>query len=379
MSIDSKIVIVKVMEMNGNRNDYAFKKAIELAQDVDIEPINYPENSSFDEKQEGEEILLLKEIASNEDMPEDARKSAASALMFSLSPLEKLKDKLPIKNRKAKKNTIVSKVFSKAINKIKNDPEKTMQIVDNLPPGLKKFGMKTFGIVGGAVVGAKMGAMAGSFAGDYLGENQLSEVYKNLKKMNEELVEKEKQLRETLIQTAKNYLSSQISKFIKISFSNKYRRSLEILLLYLFSIMFSVSPIFGKRISSYIAALLMAASIALFLIGVIRTTRSLFPYVRSIYKEKSVVNGVLVELKKLNESFAKGEKLIQSMNITLTDRELMPLVKEVLRLFKKQIIIYIVGFIMITMGFFLIKHGVILQTTELSALQIILYPFFALK
>lgn len=366
------------MDLNDRKYDVNLKRAQDLAEDVEIESISYPEETENDELNGDEEVLLLKEIASDREVPLDARKSAISALLCNFAPLERLRSKLSARDPKPKKNTLMSKLFGKTIEKIKRDPEKAMHVVDNLPPRLKKFGMKTFGLFGGAVVGAKMGAMAGSFAGNYLEENQLTDVYKNLKKMNEDLIEKEHQLKETLVKTAKNYIKSQMTKFIRLSFSNKYRRSLEILLLYLFSIMFSVTPIFGKRLSAYISAMLMASSILLFIVGLIRTARSLIPYVISVIRERSVVDGVLIELRKLNEHVAKGEKLLQSMNIELSDRELMPIAREVLMLLRKQIAFYIVGFIMISLGFFLIKQGVILQTTELSAIQIILYPFYAL-
>ena len=93
-------------------------------------------------------------------------------------------------------------------------------------------------------------------------------------------------------------------------------------------------------------------------------------------KERSLSKGILVELRKLNKNIAKGEKLLAAFHIELTDKELLPIVKEVLICFRKQIALYAAGIIVITLGFFLVKHALILQTTELSTLQIVAYPYY---
>ncbi|MBR1918519.1 MAG: DUF1232 domain-containing protein [Spirochaetales bacterium] len=349
-------------EAGSEEIEQAFEKVDTLEKDRKISPI-------------WEKIQLLKAMARSADIPRSAKKAAIGALLYLVSPFDVIPDHIPGAGL-VDDVFVVTRFFHKAVDAIKKNPEKALEVIDSLPPGLKKVGMKTFGVVGGAVVGAKMGAIAGDMAGTYLEDNRLADLYRNLKRMNEELVEREKKLRQTLIKYAHRYLAGHVSKLIMTSFQNRYRRGLEILLLYLLSILFVISPIFGPVASSWVSAILMTASFLLFVVGLVRTARIVLPYAESAMKERSLSKGILVELRKLNKNIAKGEKLLAAFHIELTDKELLPIVKEVLICFRKQIALYAAGIIVITLGFFLVKHALILQTTELSTLQIVAYPYY---
>ncbi len=371
------------MEFDEKRSEEALRLAGELADNARVEEIEKAvEKVDSLEKKKGisavwEKVQLLKAMVKVGDLPKGARRAAVGALLYLVSPFDIIPDHIPGAGL-VDDAFVVTKFFKTAVDAIKKNPEKALEVIDSLPPGLKKVGMKTLGVVGGAVVGAKMGSIAGDMAGTYLQDNRLADLYRNLKKMNEELVEREKKLRQMLIKYAHSYLAGHVSKLIMTSFQNKYRRGLEILLLYLLSIMFVLSPIFGPVASSWVSAVLMTASFVLFFIGLVRTVRTVFPYARSVIKEKSLTKGILVELRKLNKNIAKGEKLLSAFHIELTDKELMPIVKEVLVCFRKQIALYVAGFIIITLGFFLMKHAIILQTTDVTTMQILAYPFYSI-
>ncbi len=381
MSFGSIVAILVYMDIEEIKTEEALKLAEKMAEDAKVEEIDRAVDEVDNLKDRKglatvwEKVQLLKALVKTYDIPKNARKAAVGAILYLVSPFDLIPDHLHGKGF-VDDVFVITSFYKKAVDAIKKDPEKALEIVDSLPPGLKKIGAKTFGVVGGAVVGAKMGSLAGDMAGTYLQDNRLSDLYKNLKKMNQDLVERERKLRDMLIKYAHRYLSGYVSKIIMTAFQNKYRRGLEILLLYLLSIMFVISPIFGEVISAWISAILMSASFILFLVGLFRTARMAYPYVRSVVKERSMTKGLLVELRKFNKNIAKGEKLLAAFHIELTDKELMPIVKEVIVCFRKQIALYVVGFVLITLGFFLVKHAVILQTTDATTLQILAYPFY---
>lgn len=368
------------MEITKGQKDAALEKARQMAVDADETKVDDALGKVDGYKgRKGiakvwDKVRLLAAVIKSPYLMKPALFAAIGAIIYLVSPVDVIPDVLPVIGLLDDVAVIIS-IFGAVAEAIKREPEKALKIVDSLPEGLKKIGARAFGVAGGIAVGAKVGAMTGDALGEFMSDHDLAPIYEALVKEKEGLKSEGLGLKGKLAALAEHYVSLLIEKYIRTAFEKKYRRSLEILVCYLFSVLLLLSPPLGKEVSLWASAVLLALAFAMAIYSTVRGALHAWPYVAASIRKHSIYRGVMEVLGKNYRSVGKSEQILNALDFELSDKELLRLAKLFLKAFAKQVVALILGLGLISLAFFTLRHAILLQSVGLSNWQIITYPF----
>ncbi len=315
-----------------------------------------------------ENILLLKALIKNPHVQGPLLCLSIGAILYLALPVDVIPDFLPVIGLLDDVAVVLS-LFPIVINGIKEDPTKALKVYDSLPCSVKKTAAKVLCIAGGAYAGFK----AGEIVGEKTQEIELSEEYNKLVGGPLPLEEGYQKIKEDLFKRGEELVVTKVEGMIGHVFAAKYRRSLEIVTMFLLSMLFSLSPF---KAGVYIASVLLLLAYIFVLFSFIRGCVRAYPYLKDVIKERSVSKGVEKQVKAQYIVVAQSEKLLNSFGIELSEEDVKKIVKYFWKLLKKQIISLIVGVIAITVGFWCFKATLANLYLNKSVFEIMLYPFF---
>ena len=177
-----------------------------------------------------------------------------------------------------------------------------------------------------------------------------------------------------------NIISWAVEQKLDLAYNRKLVSSIFNLILFVFAILFTVCPVFGELASSIVASLLLLTSVVLAIISIVKTIRNrhTIPLMRSIWKQKSVKNGLTEYIRSLNEKITFGEKTIDDFFALLGEpanqRFLDHLVDHCWLLIRKSVVRFILVIVCVVASFFIVRKTVLLEFANLSFLQICFYP-----
>ena len=184
---------------------------------------------------------------------------------------------------------------------------------------------------------------------------------------------------EKVIKKVDNIISWAVEQKLDLAYNRKLVSSLFNLILFVFAILFTVCPVFGEPASSIVASLLLLTSVVLAIISIVKTIRNrhTIPLMRSIWKQKSVKNGLTEYIRSLNEKITFGEKTIDDFFALLGEpanqRFLDHLVDHCWLLIRKSVVRFILVIVCVVASFFIVRKTVLLEFANLSFLEICFY------
>ena len=203
----------------------------------------------------------------------------------------------------------------------------------------------------------------------------------NIVKKSVPLVKKAvEKTQEKVVKKVDNIISWAVEQKLDLAYNRKLVSSLFNLILFVFAILFTVCPVFGKPASSIVASLLLLTSIVLATISIVRTLRNrhTIPLIRSIWKQRNIKRGIAVYIRSLNEKISFGEKTIDDFFALLGEpanqRFLDHLVDHCWLLIRKSVVRFILIIACIVISFFIVRYSLLLQFEGLSFWQIVLHP-----
>ena len=322
-------------------------------------------------------MLILVEIIKSPLFHRTLTFGAIAAILYLVSPIDIIPDVI-LGVGLLDDAFIISTMLAGVVKNIKSDPIKAIRFVDSLPPHLKDTAAKLFGVTAGALAGYK----AGEAAGDYLKTHNIEKTLENVVKENKTLDEILDDSKKEITQLATNFLAKEMRKTIRDSFKKRVTKSLLVLCFTLFSVVLTLVPLFGT-LSKYIASCFLIFGYLLTAIVIASSIKKMWPYLKSIVKEKSIMKGI--ESKLLEDvAIAKTGKAIllkvcEKLNINpeLSKDDLKKLAKFLLRSFYQEILLYILGSAMIVIAFIAIRVSLTTASVNLTPLKLLLFPFFA--
>lgn len=317
-----------------------------------------------------ENIKLLAALLKNPYVQGSTLLACISAILYLVSPIDVIPDLLPMIGLLDDVAVILA-IFPVVINAIKKDPKRALKIVDTLPSELKKTATIAFGVAGGAIAGGVIGAKVG----EELKHISLTETYEKMGLDNLNYKEAFDKIKGDLADKAQEVVRFKLEKQINLMFTKKYRRSLEVVVLFLLSVLFSLSPL---KYNAYFASLCLLLAYTTILVRGIIAIKNAFPYIKEFCKEKSFYKGIEKILKTKYEVISKTEKVLAFMNIKPNEEEIKHLVIYYIKAFKKQVIIFLIGFSLITLGFWLFRTTLFYMNLDKGVWVVLFYPFFQL-
>lgn len=312
-------------------------------------------------------IKLLAHLMKNPYVQGSTLLACIGAILYLVSPLDVIPDVLPMIGLLDDVAVILA-VFPVVINAIKKDPKRALKIVDTLPPELKKTASIAFGVAGGAIAGGVLGAKVG----EELKHISLTDTYEKIGLNNLNYKEAFDKVKGDLSDKAQEIVRVKLEKQISLMFAKKYRRSLEIVVLFLLSLLFSLSPL---KYNVYYASLCLLVAYTAVLVRGIISIKNAFPYIKEVCKAKSFYKGIEKVLKTKYEVIAKTEKVLAFMNIKPSEEEMKHFVVTYIKAFRKQLIIFILGFALITLGFWLFRTTLFHMNLDKGVWEVLFYPF----
>lgn len=312
-------------------------------------------------------IMLLKALLKNPHVQGSLLCLSLGAILYLVLPVDVIPDFIPVIGLLDDVAVVLS-LFPLVMNGIKKDPEKALKVFDSLPQSVKKTAARALGLAGGAYAGFKVG----SVVGDKVKDIELGKEYHKLVGGPLPLEEGYHKLKDDLFKKGEELVVAKVEAMIGHVFAGKYRRSLEIVALFLLSMLFSLSPFTA---GVYIASILLLLAYGFVLFSFIRGCVRIYPYVKDMVKERSVSKGVEKQVKEQYIVVAQSERIINAFGLELRDEDVKQIVKYFFRLLKKQIIALIVGGTAITVGFWCFKATLANLYLNKSVLEIMLYPF----
>lgn len=369
--------------MTDKQKDDALSFANKLAEESDDKKINdainkidkFKNNKTI--KHIWDNVLILVEIIKSPLFHRTVTFGAIAAILYLVSPIDIIPDVI-LGVGLLDDAFIISTMLAGVVKNIKSDPIKALRFVDSLPPHLKDSAAKLFGVTAGAFAGYKAGEAAGSYLKTHNIEKTLENVVKENTTLDEILIEQKKEISNL----ATTFLAKEMRKTIRESFKKRVTKSLLVLCFTLFSVVLTLVPLFGS-FSKYIASLFLILGYLLTAFVIATSIKKMWPYIKSIFKEKSIMKGI--ESKLLAEySIAKTAKQLllkvcEKLNINpeLSLEDLKNLAKYLLKSFYQEILLYVLGSFMIVIAFLAIRVSLTTASVSLTPLKLLLFPFFA--
>lgn len=363
-------------DITDEQKEKALKMAYDMANRADDEKIEEASGKIDEYKDKKalsaiwDKLKLLNALIKNPHLQRSLFLFSISAILYLVSPLDVIPDIIPFVGFIDDVAVIMS-VFPLVINGIKKKPEIALKIYDSLPEDVKKIAYVTLGIAGGAVGGG----ILGSKIGEELKDVKLHDLYMKATDGEGDLKAVILSIREKLYDKVRDYIRVKLEKYILDVFGKKYLRGLEITILFLSSLLFSLSPLPYNR---YISSSLLFLAYFLTFLGVIRFFRFSFPYVKSIVKNKSVYKGIETRLLLDYEALLATERVLSFLNMKPDEDDVKYLVRIFIKAFRKQLILSVLGILFIGVGFYIFRRILFEMFLDLSPLEILFYPFFNL-
>ncbi|MGN0906234.1 MAG: YkvA family protein [Bullifex sp.] len=371
------------MKLNRKQQDDALRYAEKLAEKSDERTVSEAIGKAVKFKDHPairkiwDHVQILIEVIKSPLFQRTVTFGAVAAILYLVSPIDIIPDVI-VGIGLIDDAFILSTMLAGVVSNIKKDPLKAAEFIDSLPPHLKSTASKLFGITAGAFAGYK----AGEAAGDFLKEHKLTDTLENVITREETLDEFIEREKEEVKKQGVALISKEIRKKIKTSFRERVTKSLVILALTLLAVILTLSPIFGQA-SKYIASALLLFGYFMTGFGILNFLIRVCPYIKSCFKERSIVKGVE---KKLLDEFAvlrKGKAILTkiadrfSIPIEITPEELRKLAIFLIKSFFREILLYACGTGAIVLGFMAVRLMLVGQSVSLTPLKLLLFPFYS--
>ena len=189
---------------------------------------------------------------------------------------------------------------------------------------------------------------------------------------------------EKVVKRVDGVIAWAVEQKLDLIYSRKLVSSLFHLVLFIFIILFTVAPVFGKLASSIIASILLLSSVVLSTISIVKTLRNrhTIPLIKSILKQRSLRNGVAEYIRNLDTRISFGEKTIDEFFTLLGEpanqKALDHLVDHCCVLLKKNLIRFCCLILCVIISFFFDRNALLSQFSDFSFWEIIFRPFIML-
>lgn len=321
-------------------------------------------------------VLILIEVIKSPLFHRTISFGAIAAILYLVSPIDIIPDVI-LGVGLLDDAFIISTMLAGVVKNIKNDPIKAIRFIDSLPPHLKDTAGKLFGVTAGAIAGYKVGEAAGG----YLKDHNLESTLENVVKENQSLDEVFNNQKKEIANLTTTFLAKELRKQIIASFRKRITKSLLVLCFTLLAVILTLVPIFGNA-SKYFASLLLLSGYLLTLIVIVTAIKKMWPYLKSIIKEKSLKKGIEKKLIEEYEILESGKVFIQKLctklniKLELSIDELKELTLFLLKSFSTEIILYILGSGAIVVAFIALRVHLTTISVSLTPLKLLLFPLF---
>ena len=205
----------------------------------------------------------------------------------------------------------------------------------------------------------------------------------NIVKKSVPLVKKTiEKTQEKVVKKIDNIISWAVEQKLDLAYNRKLISSLINLILFVFAILFTVCPVFGKLASSIVASLLLLTSIVFAVISIVTTLRNrhTIPLMRSIWKQRNLKKGLAEYIRNLNEKITFGEKTIDDFFSLLGEpanqRFLDHLIDHCWLLIRKSMARFILIIACVILSFLIVRQVLLTQVAGLSFWQIVFFPAY---